>query len=56
MMDLKNLYFGIMKKPNFISYVLIPFTILMILNNFILKIKKKKNLKILNLFVLGIFI
>ena len=48
MMDLKKPLFWNLKKPSFISYVLIPFTILMILNNFILKIKKKikfKNIK-----------
>lgn len=47
-MDLKKPLFWNLKKPSFISYVLIPFTILMILNNFILKIKKKikfKNIK-----------
>ena len=41
MMDLKKPLFWNLKKPNFISYLLIPFTIPIILNNFILKIKKK---------------
>ena len=44
-MDLKKPLFWNLKKPSFLSYVLIPFTILMILNNFILKIKKKKKFK-----------
>ena len=57
MMDLKKPLFWNLKKPSFISYVLIPFTILMILNNFILKIKKKikfKNIK--SIFVLNIYL
>ena len=41
MMDLKKPLFWNLKKPSFISYLLIPFTIPIILNNFIIKIKKK---------------
>jgi len=36
------------KKPNFFSFLLLPFTIPIIVNNFLNKFKKKKNLKIQN--------
>jgi len=42
-MKFKKPFFWDLKKPNFFSYLLIPFTILVIINNFFLNIKKKKN-------------
>ena len=33
------------KKPNLIAYLLYPFTVIVRLNNFFLKIKSKKNTK-----------
>ena len=40
-MNLKKPLFWNLKKPNFLSYILIPFTIPIILNNYLLKIRKK---------------
>ncbi len=40
-MNLKKPLFWDLKKPNFLSYALIPFTIPIILNNYLLKIRKK---------------
>ena len=40
-MNFKKPLFWNLKKPNFFSYLLIPFTIPFIINNFLLKIKKK---------------
>ena len=42
-MKFKKPVFWDLKKPNFFSYLLIPFTILVIINNFFLNIQKKKN-------------
>ena len=41
-MKFKKPFFWDLKKPNFFSYLLIPFTILVIINNFFLNIQKKK--------------
>lgn len=41
-MNFKKPFFWDLKKPNFFSYLLIPFTILVIINNFFLNIQKKK--------------
>ena len=41
-MNLKRPLFWNLKKPNFFSYLLIPFTLPIIINNFFRKIKKKK--------------
>ena len=40
-MNFKKPLFWNLKKPNFFSYLLIPFTIPFVINNFLLKIKKK---------------
>ncbi len=40
-MNFKKPFFWDLKKPNFFSYLLIPFTIPVIINNFFLNIKKK---------------
>ena len=40
-MNFKKPLFWNLKEPNFFSYLLIPFTIPFIINNFLLKIKKK---------------
>ncbi len=42
-MKFKKPFFWDLKKPNYFSYLLIPFTILVIINNFFLNIKKKKS-------------
>jgi len=39
-MKLKKPRFWDYKKPNFISYLLLPFTFPLIINNFFLKLKK----------------
>ncbi len=49
-MKFKKPYFWNLKKPNFLSYLLQPFTLPLILNNFLLSLKsskKNKNLKII---------
>ncbi len=40
-MNVKKPLFWNLKKPNFYSYILLPFTILIIINNFLIKIRKK---------------
>ena len=40
-MNFKKPLFWNLKEPNFFSYLLIPFTIPFMINNFLLKIKKK---------------
>ena len=40
-MNVKKPLFWNLKKPNFYSYILLPFTILIIINNFLIKICKK---------------
>ncbi|MBD1166237.1 tetraacyldisaccharide 4'-kinase [Pelagibacterales bacterium SAG-MED07] len=46
-MNLKRPLFWNLKKPNFFAYILIPFTLPIIINNFFRKIKRKK--KFLNI-------
>ena len=41
-MNFKKPFFWDLKRPNFFSYLLIPFTILVIINNFFQNIQKKK--------------
>ena len=41
-MKIKKPYFWDLKKPNFISYLLLPFTVPIILNNLLLNFNKKK--------------
>ena len=41
-MKLKKPKFWDYKRPNFISYLLLPLTLPLIINNFILKFSKKK--------------
>ena len=43
-MKLKKPKFWDYKRPNFISYLLLPFTFPLIINNFLLKFKKKNNI------------
>ncbi len=40
-MNLKKPFFWYLKRPNLLSYLLIPFTIPVIINNFLLRVKKK---------------
>ena len=55
-MKLKKPKFWDYKRPNFISYLLLPFTFPLIINNFFLKFKKKIiSTKKLKLFVLEIY-
>ena len=42
-MKLKKPKFWDYQKPNFLSYILLPLTVPIILNNFFLNLKKKKN-------------
>lgn len=42
-MNLKKPYFWDLKKPNYISYILTPFTLPIILRNFFFNLLKKKN-------------
>ncbi|MBD1174091.1 tetraacyldisaccharide 4'-kinase [Pelagibacterales bacterium SAG-MED01] len=44
-MKLKKPKFWDYNKPSLISYLLLPFTIPLIINNFLLSLKKKKNIK-----------
>ena len=44
-MKLKKPKFWDYKKPNFISYLLLPFTLPLIINNFFLNFKAQKNNK-----------
>ena len=44
-MKIKKPYFWDLQKPNFLSYLLLPFTIPVILNNFLLGLNKKKELQ-----------
>ena len=56
-MKLKKPDFWDYKKPSFLSYMLLPFTIPIILNNFFLKLKKKKkNSNILTICVGNIYV
>ena len=55
-MNLKKPSFWDLSKPNFISYLLIPFSIPIILNNFFFNSLKKKNQQSLKLYVWEIFI
>ena len=41
MMKLQKPKFWDYKKPNFFSYLLLPFTLPLIINNFLLRFKKK---------------
>ena len=41
-MKLKKPKFWDYQKPNFLSYILLPFTVPIIINNFFLHLKKKK--------------
>ncbi len=41
-MNFKKPFFWDLKKPNLFSYLLLPFTFLLIINNFLLRFKKKK--------------
>ena len=54
-MKLKKPFFWDYKKPNFISYLLLPFTLPFIINNFFLNHKNIKKIKRLKVFVLGIY-
>tara|TARA_B110001452_G_scaffold73518_1_gene59537 strand:+ start:1526 stop:1717 length:192 start_codon:yes stop_codon:yes gene_type:complete len=54
-MKINKPYFWDLKKPNFLSYLLLPLTIPIIFNNFLLNFKKKKILRILKQFVLEIY-
>ena len=54
-MKLKKPVFWDYKKPNFISYLLLPFTLPFIINNFFLSHKNIKKIKRLKVFVLGIY-
>ena len=54
-MKFKKPNFWDLSKPNLIAYLLLPFTLLIAVSNFILNNKTKKNLKILKQFVLVIF-
>ena len=40
-MKFKKPYFWDLPKPNFISYLLIPFTLILILRNFFLNLRKR---------------
>ena len=42
-----------LKNPNYLSYLLLPFTIPMILNNYFLSFKKKRNLGNIKTICLG---
>jgi len=55
-MKLKKPYFWDLKKPNFLSYLLIPFSFPIIIRNFLFQFLKKKNHLILKLSVWEIFI
>ena len=44
-----------LKKPNIYSYLLLPFTLILMINNFIVKKTKKKSTKKFLAFVLEIF-
>ena len=55
-MNFKKPKFWDYKKPNFIAYLLFPITLLLTLNNLLLKIYPKKNLMKLKQFVWVIFI
>ena len=57
MMKLKKPKFWDYEKPNLLSYLLLPFTFPLIINNFFLNLKKKINLiQTLNQSALEIFI
>ena len=56
-MILKKPKFWDLKKPNLVSYFLLPFTLIIFLNNFFLKFKsKKKNEKIKSICVGNIYL
>tara|TARA_B110001450_G_scaffold133742_1_gene125609 strand:- start:1011 stop:1949 length:939 start_codon:yes stop_codon:yes gene_type:complete len=52
-MKINKPYFWDLKKPNFLSYLLLPLTIPIIFNNFLLNFKKKKNLKNIKTICIG---
>ena len=52
-MKLKKPKFWDYNKPDLISYLLLPFTLPLIINNFLLSLKKKKNIKNLKTICVG---
>jgi len=52
-MNLRRPFFWNLKKPNLISYLLIPFTLPIIINNFFRKIKKKRKFSNIKLICVG---
>ena len=52
-MKINKPYFWDFKKPNILSYLLLPLTILVIFNNFLLNLKRKKNLKDIKTICIG---
>jgi tetraacyldisaccharide 4'-kinase len=52
-MKINKPYFWDFKKPNFLSYLLLPLTIPIIFNNFLLNLKRKKNFKDIKTICIG---
>ena len=52
-MNFKKPFFWNLKKPNFVSYLLIPFTLPIIINNFLRKIRKKNKFSDIKLICVG---
>ena len=52
-MNLKKPDFWNLKKPNYISYLLLPFTLPVIFNNFFLKLRSKKIFKKIKTICIG---